>query len=293
MRIAFLGLPLAALALERAGHEVVVIGLCREDAPGTRRVRRLGERVVAKPVLDAGFFDRVRVLAPDLLVSWFWTTRIPEELVACARWGGFGVHPSLLPRWRGPDPCFHAIDAGDVETGVTAHRIASEYDTGAILGQRRVTIDPGWDGWALARALDGPSLSLMLETVTAIGEGAVIDTPQDEGAVTMAPAPTEAELELDFKQPADAIVRRVRAAAPYPGAWTFLGEEAVVVTRAEIAMDVPRVLEPGEAAVVGGRVVVRAADTGVALVRGRVVEDEGERWCDTAALTGLVGLVGH
>ncbi len=288
MRLVFLGLPLAALALERAGHELVLIALCREDAPGTRRVRRRFAEVVVRPALDEGFVDRVRALAPDLVVSWFWTTRIPEEVVACATHGGLGVHPSLLPRWRGPDPCFHAIDAGDVETGVTAHRIAREYDTGAILGQRRVPIDPRWDAWALARALDGPSLGLMLETVAAIGEGTVVEAPQDEAEVTLAPTPTEEALELDFKQPADALVRRVRAAAPYPGAWTFLGEEAVVVTRAEVAHDVPRVLEPGEAAVIGGRVVVRAADTGVALLRGRVVEDDGELWCGEGGLVQLL-----
>lgn len=289
MRLAFLGLPLAGLALAREGHEIVLCGLCRAGAPGQRRlVRALGDRVLVKPRLDRAFVARAKAAAPELLVSWFWTNKIPPSLVAVAPRGGVGFHPSLLPRWRGPDPCGAAILAGDAETGVTAHRIAAEYDTGAILAQRRVPIAPHWDAWALARALDGPSLALMVETVAAFARGAVTETPQDEARVTLAQSPTEEELELDFRADVATIARRVRAAAPYPGAWTFLGDEAVVVTRVEPAPDVPRVLEPGEAAVVRGRVVVRAADGGVALLRGRRVTDDGEAWCDAAALAALL-----
>ena len=61
--------------------------------------------------------------------------------------GAIGVHPSLLPRHRGPDPYFWAIESGDLETGVTAHRLEEEYDTGAILAQRRLAIDASWNSW--------------------------------------------------------------------------------------------------------------------------------------------------
>src|SRR6185436_17968339 len=107
---------------------------------------------------------RVRALQPDLLVSWFWTTRLPMALIEAARFGGIGAHPSLLPRHRGPDPTYWAIASGDVETGVTVHRIAEDYDTGAILAQERLAIDPHWNAWNLARALDRPSLRLLRAT---------------------------------------------------------------------------------------------------------------------------------
>ena len=71
----------------------------------------------------------------------FWTTKLPPAWVKLARLGGIGVHPSLLPRPQsGPDPYFAAIDAGDEVTGVTVHRIEADYDTGAILAARNVTI---------------------------------------------------------------------------------------------------------------------------------------------------------
>jgi methionyl-tRNA formyltransferase len=276
VRVAFFGLPIAALALMRAGHEVALAAISRRDAPGLRRLRRaLGDdNVWVQPKMGIALLARVRAASPDLVVSWFWTKKLPMDVVGAAHRGGFGVHPSLLPRWRGPDPYFWTIDAGDAEAGVTAHRIDAEYDTGAILARRSITIDPRWDSWQLARALDPPSLDLMLATVEVFArQGSPIETAQDARHVTLAPAPDESMLEIDWKRPARAIVRRIRAAAPYPGAWTFVGDEALVVTRAE-ETERPRGLEPGEGAVVDGRAVVAAAEGGVALLRGRIVRDD-------------------
>jgi methionyl-tRNA formyltransferase len=288
MKIAFFGLPLAALALLADGHEIVVAALSRRGLPGTRRLRaRLGERVLVLPRVDAGFVSRVR--GADLVVSWFWTKKLPIEVIGAAPLGGFGVHPSLLPRWRGPDPYFWAIDAGDAVSGVTAHRLDREYDTGAILGVRSLAIDPRWDSWQLARALDRPSLALLRDVARAFAEGrAPREQRQDPALVTEAPAPAEELLALDWSTDAAAIVRRVRAAAPWPGAWTFVGDEAVVVTRASVAA-CPRALSPGEAAVVDGRAVVATRDAGVALDAGRRVDDDGtEVPLDERALAALV-----
>jgi methionyl-tRNA formyltransferase len=297
LRVVFFGLPLAGLAIARAGHEVVLAGICRKGAAGTRRLGRLlGEdRLLVRPdVDDPALLSRVRALAPDLFVSWFWTTRLPPDLVGAARHRGFGVHPSLLPRWRGPDPYFWAIDAGDDVTGVTAHRLEAEYDTGALLGRAVVPIDPSWDSWTLARALDRPSLQLLIDIVDAFARGAPpSEHRQDEARVTQAPAPDDSLLELDFHRPAEAIVRRIRAAAPYPGAWTFIESQdghdaALVITRAEV---VPRVagLLPGEAAVRAGRAVVAADDHGVALLAGRLVlDDDTEKVVNAAEIAALV-----
>lgn len=294
MRVAFFGLPLAALLLARDGHDVVYAAICRANAPGTRRLRRrIGDdRVVVKPRVDTKKLQRhLDDLAPDLIVSWFWTTKVPDSIVATARLGGFGVHPSLLPRWRGPDPYFWAIDAGDVETGVTAHRLATDYDTGAILGATTLRIDPRWDSWMLARALDRPSLALVRSLCRRFGEGeSIVERAQDESRVTLAPAPTDEILEIDWKSPRDAILRRIRAAAPYPGAWTFLGDEALVVTRASEAV-APKGLEPGEAAIVDGAVVVVASDGAVALRAGRrILDDDREVFVDAAAIVDLLRL---
>lgn len=295
MRIAFVGLPLAALLLAADGHTVVWAGLCRRGAIGTRRLKRLlgSENVAVVPDLTKSA-DTIRSKKPDLLVSWFWTKKIPRAVRTVAPLGAIGVHPSLLPRHRGPDPTFWAIDSGDTETGVTAHVIDEEYDTGAILGQRRIAIDPSWNAWTLAKKLDRPSLALLRETVRAFARGEP-PTPivQDEASATEAPQPDDELLELRWRDPAERIVRRVRAASPWPGAFTEIGPNIVTLTRARATQDVPRVLDPGEAFVrPDGIAVVRAGDGAVELLAGRLDEDN-ERELDGAALAALVRAATH
>jgi methionyl-tRNA formyltransferase len=111
---------------------------------------------------------------------------------------------------------------------------------------------------------------------------------QDESAVTEAPEPDDALLEIDWSRDAASIARRVRAAAPYPGAWTFIGDEAIVVTRATTRSS-PAALRQGEAAVIDGRAIVAAGDGAVILHAGRRVDDDDrEHPLDETALAELV-----
>jgi methionyl-tRNA formyltransferase len=275
VKLAFFGLPLAALLLARDGHEIVHAGVLPER--GLRRLRALlgPSRVRVSPDLDSpGSSDALRRAAPELIVSWFWPRRIPDHVLALAT--AIGVHPSLLPRYRGPDPYFWAIDSGDPTTGVTAHLLEHEYDTGPVLGQRTLVVDPQWNSWQLARALDRPSLSLLRETVRAYSVGSPpVARRQDEALATPAPQPSEEDLALKWAWPAERIERRIRAAAPSPGAWTEIGDSLVVVLRARVARDWPRVLAPGEAAVrADGIAVVRAGQGAIELLEGRAEEDD-------------------
>jgi methionyl-tRNA formyltransferase len=271
--VAFFGLPLAALLLHRDGHDVVLAAISRTDAPGLRRARRMfGPRLLVCPdPRSPGLRSRLEELAPDLLVSWFWTTRLPMELVQTARLGGINVHPSLLPRHRGPDPTTWAIASGDVETGVTAHRIAADYDTGDILDQERLAIEPAWNAWQLARALDRPGLRLLRRTVLRLASGEpVAATPQDPAVATAAPAPTDEECAIRWSWPTERVLRHVRALAPAPGAWTEIQGVQVTVLRAAPAAGFPAALAPGEAVSQGGVAVVRTGDSAVALLEGEI-----------------------
>ena len=274
MKIAFLGLPLAALALLADGHDVGLALIAVPGAPGTRRLqRRLGqERVLVRPRLDEHVVKLLDELRPDLLVSWFWTTRIPMALVSRARLGGIGVHPSLLPRHRGPDPVSHAILAGDAETGVTCHRIAAEYGTGAILAQRRHPIPARIDTWRLGKAPDRPSLALLREVCALFGAGRPPEERgQDESLATEAPLPEDADLALRWDAPADEVLRRVRAYAPSPGVFTEIAGQAVTLLEAELVERSSGLLDrPGEACFVGGKLLVRARDREVSLLRAEI-----------------------
>lgn len=275
MKIAFFGLPLAAVLLARDGHEIGYAALSL-PGPGLRRLtdRICRGRVRLKPDAAAeSTRAQVRATRPDLIVSWFWTTKLPPAILDIAP--GVGVHPSLLPRHRGPDPYFWALDCGDEVTGVTAHVLDPEYDAGAILGSREVRIDPAWDAWRLARALDRPSLALLREVVRAYADGRP-PTPrrQDARTVTQAPIPAPDELAIRWSWSAERVERRVRAAGPWPGAWTAIGEQIVTLVRVRPTTDFPKALEAGEATVrKDGMAVVRSGTEAVELLEGRTEED--------------------
>jgi methionyl-tRNA formyltransferase len=295
VRIAFVGLPLAALLLRADGHDVVWAGVCRRDALGIRRLRRaIGrDNVSMMPDLER-VAGAVAERKPDLVVSWFWTRKIPASFRTLAPLGAIGVHPSLLPRHRGPDPYFWAIDAGDTVTGVTAHQLDDAYDTGAILARRELAIDPTWTAWTLAKKLDRPSLALLRETVRAFANGnPPAPLAQDDALATEAPQPSDDDLELRWTDDAAHIERRVRAASPWPGAFTAIGDVALTLTRVRACKSRPELLaalEPGEAIVRDdGIAMVRARNGAVELLGGRSDDDEDERELDAHALAALIG----
>jgi methionyl-tRNA formyltransferase len=273
LRIAFFGLPLAALLLMGDGYEIALAVLSRADAPGRRRLtRHLGARV---KLLDELREDRImewmRAAQPDLLVSWFFTAKLPMSIVRATKLGGIGVHPSLLPRHRGPDPYFAAIDEGDRVTGVTVHRIDAEYDTGAILATCELAIEPGWNAWQLARRLDRPSLALLRDTVRRLARGEEVpERAQDERGASFAPTPSDADCALVWSWPVERLLRRVRALSPSPGAFTEIGGQIVTILAARATSEFPRALRPGEGAVVGDRAVIVGGDGAIELLRGEI-----------------------
>jgi methionyl-tRNA formyltransferase len=289
LKIAFFGLPLAAVLLARDGHEIVYGGACRRG-PGWRRLayRIAPGRAELQPDVEAAkTVRRIDDAKPELIVSWFWTTRLPAALLRIAP--ALGVHPALLPRHRGADPYFWAIDAGDEVTGVTVHRLEREYDTGPILAQREVRLESRWNAWQLARALDRPSLALLRQVVDAYARGQPpAGVPQDDQAATDAPEPSDEELAVRWAWPSERIERRVRAAAPWPGAWTEIGSHIVTLVRVASTPHYPRALAPGEACVrEDGVAVVRTGDSAVELVEGR---DEDEMPLDVVGMARLVSV---
>jgi methionyl-tRNA formyltransferase len=290
-RIAYVGLPLGALALAHAGHRPVAVALGHPDAPGARRVMRWRDDGVA--VLEAPDLRNRRAQAellaarPDALFSWFWPKQLPAALLAQFPRGAFGVHPSLLPAFRGPDPYFWVLLAGERETGVTLHRLEAEYDTGAIIAQERLAIAAADDAWRLAKRLDRPSLRLLTACARRLAAGETLaGEPQDDGLASEAPRPSDDELAIVWDRPSRAIVRLVRAAAPFPGASAELGGELVEVVRAaSFEGALPAALLPAEAVHVLGRgVVVRCRDGGVLLERVRRASGEELRGEAVAAL---------
>lgn len=302
VRILYAGLPLGALALVHAGLPPVAALVGHPDAPGMRRLRCAaaahGMLLLGRPdPKSVAIAHALRSLRPDALLSWFWPRKLPASLLGDMPLGAYGVHPSLLPRHRGPDPYFWALYRGDAHTGVTLHALDESYDTGPLVAQARVAIASGDDAWSLARRLDRPGLRLLVEAARALQRREPLHgAAQDPATATRAPQPSEAILAIDWRRNTGAIERLVRAAAPWPGASAVVGATPLRVLRARPVAMSPLLgtLRLGEAVVErGGRkaasdasCVVRAADGGLRLLRARREDDDRE--LDAAAIAALL-----
>lgn len=269
LKVAYFGLPLGALLLLADGHELSFCALPPIDAPGLRRLKRflkgrVLEAAALGDALDLEIEARFEEESPDLLVSWFWTRKLPAAWLARARLGAIGVHPSLLPRHRGPNPYFWAIDCGDRETGVSVHRLEAEYDTGAILSQERLEVGER-NSWQLARALDRPSLRSLRECVARATRGLPAGEPQDPALVSLAPEPQGELLRADFRWDTARVLRRIRALSPVPGLALSIADVAFFVTRAHPSTKFSSALLPGEAEIARNRLVIRTGDAAIAV----------------------------
>ncbi|MBK8169730.1 MAG: hypothetical protein IPK60_05245 [Sandaracinaceae bacterium] len=263
---------------------IVPAAICtgHADAPGARHLRRISARdrnllLLGTPNLhDAHVVRLLRAAKPDAILSWFWPFKIPHEVLALAPRGAFGVHPSLLPRWRGRDPYFWAIREGDVETGVTLHRLDAEYDTGAIIEQQSLSIRDTDTAWTLAKRLDRPSLRLLVSCAQRLQKGeALAGAPQPLNGICEAPRPSDEDIVISFHDNTDSILRLIRAAAPEPGASAQIDDEFVSVLEAKRSeATIPRALQPSEAFVDNdGNVHVVTNDGALTLVRVRTEDD--------------------
>jgi methionyl-tRNA formyltransferase len=297
LKIAYFGLPLGALLLARDGHQLGPVVLSPIAAPGRFRLRagRAGEGQPSRHALidalesDADLEARVEQAlsqaqeSPDLLVSWFWTRKLPPGWLETPL-GAIGAHPSLLPRHRGPNPFYWAIDSGDEVTGVTVHRLSADYDTGPVIATRSLRIE-GRNSWQLARALDRPSLELLRETVLRLARGErLAETVQDETQATLAPEPTGDALRADFGWTTERVLRRIRALAPTPGLALEVEGVPLFVTRAEAAATYIKALLPGEADI-SDALFLRTGDGAVRVVGAYFPETDqtAESAADVAA----------
>jgi methionyl-tRNA formyltransferase len=179
------------------------------------------ERVGAPDVEHA-----LREAAPDLGVVVAFGQFIPKRIRELPTRGYLlNAHASLLPRLRGAAPIARAILEGEPETGISVMRVEREMDAGAVALVRPTAIGPEENEGELSARLAQLAADAIAEAVDQVAEGRIRWTPQDPSGATLAPKLTRADAQLDFREPAERLVRRVRAMAPRPGATAWLEGE--------------------------------------------------------------------
>ncbi len=269
MRLVFAGTPefarLSLAALLEAGHDVALV-LTQPDRPAGRGLKLTPSPVKAEalrhgiPVCqprslrrDGAYPDEasdalaaLEAARADVMVVAAYGLILPQEVLDIPRLGCLNIHASLLPRWRGAAPIQRAIEAGDTETGVTIMQMDAGLDTGDMLLMGKLPITPALTAAALHDQLAAQGAALIVEALDALARQGLTRRPQPADGVVYAPKLQKAEAALDLTQSAEALVRRIHAFNPVPGATLRLPgiEQPVKVWRAQ-ALSEQVGLEPG------------------------------------------------
>ncbi|KWT85673.1 MULTISPECIES: methionyl-tRNA formyltransferase [unclassified Variovorax] len=288
MRIAFAGTPeFARVALEAiaaAGFEIVLV-LTQPDRPAGRGMKLQASPVkqfaaargwpVAQPRslrLDGKYPEdaaaaRAAILDArlDAMVVAAYGLILPQWVLDAPRLGCLNIHASLLPRWRGAAPIHRAIEAGDAQTGVTIMQMDAGLDTGDMLLRESLAIGDGSTA-QLHDRLAGLGGRLIVDALKQAEAGTLRPEPQPDEGVSYAHKVEKQEAQIDWRtHDAAAIVRRIRAFDPFPGASSTLDGETLKLWAAQVRLDPPG-QPPGTVLAVGpAGVAVAARDAVVVL----------------------------
>ncbi len=162
----------------------------------------------------------VAALAPDLMILAYVTQIVPLALAEVPRLGSICFHPSLLPRHRGGSAINWALIHGDHETGVSVFWVDAGIDTGPVLAQRPIAIDPDDSAGSLYyRRIVPAGVELVLESVALIERGTAPRLVQDERQATYEPLCRDAHARVDWTRPATSVHDLIRGCDPQPGAY--------------------------------------------------------------------------
>ena len=189
------------------------------------------------------FRAQLTALNPDAIIVVGYGRIIPQWMIDLPRLGNINLHASLLPKYRGAAPIQWAIARGESTTGVTTMRIDAGLDTGDILLQKEIPIQPSDTAESLAPALAAIGADLIVETLRALHAGTIRPRPQDSEKATLAPILKKEDGRIDFRRTAQEICNRLRGFQPWPGAFTTFRSRNLNFWEAAAAQ---RSLPPGE-----------------------------------------------
>lgn len=256
LRIVFMGTPdfaaviLKAVAAWEGGQ--VAAAYAQPDRPAGRgnRLKAPAAKVAAAelgiPVFQPLHFKddvairQLRALKPDVLVVAAYGLLLPQCVLDIPACGCYNVHASLLPRLRGAAPIQRAIMNGDTVTGVTIMRMEAGLDTGPILLQQAVAMEPEDTAGTLFDVLAEHGAKLMVGALGMVAENRTAFIPQNDALATHAAKISPREEYIDWSLPAQEIHNHIRGLSPVPGAravWSMTDRQPVALR-----------LEPGSVA---------------------------------------------
>ncbi|MBO7094283.1 MAG: methionyl-tRNA formyltransferase [Spirochaetia bacterium] len=247
MKILFAGTPAIAVPTLKAlaeNHQVFGV-LTNPDRPAGRKniltpspvkvcALELAIPVFQPEKLDEKFISYIKAEGFDTLITFAFGKIFKKDFLDIFSNGAFNIHPSLLPRWRGPAPINAAILAGDKVTGITIQKMALKMDTGDIALQIPFPLDGSETAPELTEFVALKSAELIPGFIMALESDSLNYTQQNEAKATYCPMLKKEDGIIDWHESAAAIEREIRAYQPWPGCFTTMSGKTIAITQASI-----------------------------------------------------------
>lgn len=228
-------------ALIKAGYKVCAVVLNNETAV-SRSKRPLEITKVAEdhniPVLfpdkPAESLPALAAFQADAGILVAYGKIVPQEVIDIFPAGIVNIHPSLLPKHRGPTPTESVILAGEPVTGVSIMRLEREMDAGPVYTQRTISVPGKISKQELSERLLKMGSEMLVQYLPAILDGSLAPHTQNHAEATYDPLIAKTDGVVDWTKPAVVLERQVRAYAGWPKSKAIIGGQSVIITEVDV-----------------------------------------------------------
>lgn len=279
MRIIFIGtVEFSRLALKRlVAIRAEVVGVCtlegssfNADYADLSPLCREHEipLMIVDDINASATLDWIRARAPDVIFCFGWSRLLKEQLLAVAPLGVVGFHPAALPANRGRHPLIWALALGLEHTASTFFFMDVGADSGDILSQRSLAIDPTDDARALYDKVCASALEQIAQFVPQLANGSFARVPQDHTQANTWRKRGMADGQIDWRMSAHSVHNLVRALnKPYVGAHFVVYGKEIKVWKSMVLGDAPANVEPGKVlAIRAGAPVIKCGQGALCLL---------------------------
>lgn len=275
MKIIFFGTPEFAcefLAELYADEDISVLGVVTQPDKPVGRNKVLTAPPVKNFAVDNGlpvfqpeklkdqnFLSKIKGLDADAFVIVAYGKIVPDAILEIPKLGNINVHPSKLPKYRGPSPMQAAIGAGDNETAVSIMLIDDKMDHGPILAQETIKIEKSETPESLQKKVVRVGAPLLIDSIKKFSAGKIKPREQVDDKATFCKLLNKEDGKINWTEPAEVIERKARAYTPWPGVWTEWENKVLKIHKLASpnhSKNGGEPLEPGQASIIEKRLFI-------------------------------------